>query len=138
MNNIEFDNVLRHFFYSGRASRMSHRNGDVYLVVDNQPDDIFSICRAIENEGGKVFSASCLEEGKRAIFGLDDRLICVIVDHSNYDLVNWIKEKFPHLPIVLYTGVPGVKKKEIVENPQLTPVSKGDLSELLYAIGLSR
>jgi len=115
---------------------MSRRHGDMYLVVDNSPEDIYLICTAIENEGGKVVSASCSEEGKRAIFGLGDRLLCVVIDHSNYALVDWVKDHFPHLPVVLYTGFPGVKEKETVTNPQLTPVSKGDISELFRAIGL--
>jgi hypothetical protein len=136
VNDVKFDNVLRHFFYSGRMSRMSARHGDVYLVVDNSTDDIFSICTLIEENGGKAISASCIDEGKRAIYGLGERLLCVVIDNSHYELASWVRENFPNLPIVLYTGFPGVREKEMVENPQLTPVRKGDIEELLIAIRL--
>ena len=77
------------------------------LVVDDEPNSLFGICQALNDEGFHTISA---KNGIEALEKLKTNSINLIItdeimpDLSGMDLLSEVKKIYPHIPVILITA----------------------------------
>ena len=90
-----------------RARAMSESQAKKLLVIEDNETERESLRTFIGNETAKFFGAATASEGLAALS--DQQFDCVVLDlmlpdMSGFDLIEKIRGKYEHLPIIVYTA----------------------------------
>ena len=79
------------------------------LMVDNDPDFLFKCGVILEREGYKVVTADTRKEAEKIIEKVKPELLITEIMIENKDsgfvLCNNLKQRYPEVPIIIYTSV---------------------------------
>ncbi len=93
---------------------MTQEKAPVVMVVDDDPLLLSTIGPILELEG---FEVQLCSDGRRAVDEFNGNIYTIVLDinmpeMSGLDVFQEIKEKNPLIPIILYTGLGGSKRRE--------------------------
>jgi CheY-like chemotaxis protein len=106
------------------------------LVVDDEPMVRHVFRRWLTAEGASVVDAESVTAACSLLAG-GSKFDLVITDHrmpglSGADLVEWVRKRWPDLPVLVFSGVPSIaERREVIEKPVRGPDLKAAIVDLL-------